>query len=401
MTAHCCQTGEVTDIWVENARTRQIRLWLEGLAIAGYGLLSVLAAGSNSAWAAVVALTLVVAVAVRRFWLPAAVLLASAAGLAQAVAWSAFSPFADLLYAPLCYSLGAHRDPRVRRFGLIASLVAVVAAAAAIPLNGPMSSRSTAEILASAVACGAMAAVVSVGGWSAGFMRFQSRTAVEDQVAARLAEAEKQRLADAFQQEQERNRIATDMHDVVAHSWAVVAAQADGARYSLRNSPDQAEQALAVIGDTARSAITDLRRILHELRHYESGEGMVGPEQQQVLLDRMTASGMDLRFTETGRRPESTLLTLTAHRLLGEALTNALKHGDLRVPVTAQLSWVNGFTLDVTNEFASPTAAPGTGHGLIGMAERARLAGGTLTSRREGDRWVLHAQVPPPASEPS
>jgi signal transduction histidine kinase len=208
----------------------------------------------------------------------------------------------------------------------------------------------------------------------------------------------KRRLQDAYEQEQVRSRIAADMHDVVAHSWAVVAAQADGARYSLRTSPDRAEQALEVIGETARGAITDLRRILTQLRHAESDEGTIGPEQQQVVLDRMRASGMDLRFTETGERPTSSLLTLTAHRLLAESLTNALKHGDLSRPVTAILLWDKGFTLDIRNAIGA-TPGSGTGHGILGMTERADLAGGQVTSRRECDQWVVRATVPEPGQQ--
>ena len=103
------------------------------------------------------------------------------------------------------------------------------------------------------------AAVVLLGGWVAGYVRWQRRDALRARVDARLQAAEERRLRDLVALERERVRIAADMHDVIAHSWAVVAAQADGARYTLRADPDRTEDALEVIGETARTAMTDVR----------------------------------------------------------------------------------------------------------------------------------------------
>lgn len=387
----------MTDIWVESSRSRRVRLWAESILLVLLGFTS-LVAGLTNPWPAVAAAVVMFAAVLLRHWRPKlAAGLALVAGLMQLTQWTAFNPVADLGFAPICYQLAVQRDSSARRLGLLLAGLATACVAIVMPLRAP-GPRTAADLVATGAALGAMGAVVAFGGWAGGFMRFQSRRAVEEQVAGRLAEADRRRLMDAYEQAQTRNRIAADMHDVVAHSWAVVAAQADGARYSLRTSPDRAEQALEVIGETARGAITDLRRILTQLRHAESDEGTIGPEQQQVVLDRMSASGMDLRFTETGERPTSSLLTLTAHRLLAESLTNALKHGDLSRPVTAILLWDKGFTLDIRNAIGA-TPGSGTGHGILGMTERADLAGGQVTSRREGDQWVVRATVPQPGQQ--
>ena len=371
-----------------------MRLWAESILLVLLGFTS-LVAGLTNPWPAVAAAVVMFAAVLLRHWRPKlAAGLALVAGLMQLIQWTAFNPVADLGFAPICYQLAVQRDSSARRLGLLLAGLATACVAIVMPLRAP-GPRTAADLVATG---GAMGAVVAFGGWAGGFMRFQSRRAVEEQVAGRLAQADRRRLMDAYEQAQTRNRIAADMHDVVAHSWAVVAAQADGARYSLRTSPDRAEQALEVIGETARGAITDLRRILTQLRHAESDEGTIGPEQQQVVLDRMSASGMDLRFTETGERPTSSLLTLTAHRLLAESLTNALKHGDLSRPVTAILLWDKGFTLDIRNAIGA-TPGSGTGHGILGMTERADLAGGQVTSRREGDQWVVRATVPQPGQQ--
>lgn len=319
-----------------------MRLWAESILLVLLGFTS-LVVGLTNPWPAVAAAVVMFAAVLLRHWRPKlAAGLALVAGLMQLTQWTAFNPVADLGFAPICYQLAVQRDSSARRLGLLLAGLATACVAIVMPLRAP-GPRTAADLVATGAALGAMGAVVAFGGWAGGFMRFQSRRAVEEQVAGRLAEADRRRLMDAYEQAQTRNRIAADMHDVVAHSWAVVAAQADGARYSLRTSPDRAEQALEVIGETARGAITDLRRILTQLRHAESDEGTIGPEQQQVVLDRMSASGMDLRFTETGERPTSSLLTLTAHRLLAESLTNALKHGDLVDGVAATRRLVDAF----------------------------------------------------------
>jgi signal transduction histidine kinase len=195
------------------------------------------------------------------------------------------------------------------------------------------------------------------------------------------------------------------MHDVVAHSWAVVAAQADGARYALAQDPQRAEQSLEVIADTARHAIGDLRSLVARLRDPATatdhaagdtayGLASAGPERQADLLARMRASGMTLDVIEHGSPGLSDLVGLTAHRLLAESLTNALKHGDLRKPVAVEQDWRSGYRLRVTNAVGE-RSDHGTGHGILGMIERCGLAGGVATSRSSttrrssgpGSRW--------------
>jgi signal transduction histidine kinase len=179
-----------------------------------------------------------------------------------------------------------------------------------------------------------------------------------------------------------------------------VAAQSDGARYRLPGDPAAAEHALGVIGETARTAIGDLRTIVAQLRDPGLAPSTPGYAQQAELLERMRESGMRLRLQEDGERDESPLLALTAHRLLSEALTNALKHGDMAAPVQVEQDWVDGYRLTVTNRLrhdAEQSTAPAdhaAGHGLVGMAERTTVAGGTFSAGREGGSWVVRVHVP-------
>ena len=108
----------------------------------------------------------------------------------------------------------------------------------------------------------------------------------------------------------------------------------------------------------------------------------------------MRASGMNLETVTEGEPPADALLALTSHRLLGESLTNALKHGDLDHPVTVAQDWRDGYHLTVRNRVRDGAAGTGTGNGIAGMTERASVAGGRLVSRPTGDEWVVDAYFP-------
>jgi signal transduction histidine kinase len=293
-------------------------------------------------------------------------------------------------YVPLFWTLGSHRDARLRRLGLACAVVAVLVAGLwSRSQSGDDTSRGR---LFAGVALAALTAVVVLGSWTVGYLRWQRRQAVQARADATLQTVERRRLRDLYEQEQERSRIAADMHDLVAHSWAVVAAQADGARYVARTDPDRAQEALTVIGDTARSAMDDVRVLLSQLREQSGAGDPLAFERRDALVARMRASGMDLRLECHGEPAPSGLLETTGRRVLTESLTNALKHGDLSRPVEVVEDWRDGYRLRVAN--AVGTDERGQGHGLPGMAERIALVGGTLTAGRRGDQWVVEANVP-------
>jgi signal transduction histidine kinase len=345
-------------------------------------------------WTALTAVLLGAALAVRRSAPLVMVGLAVAASVVQ-VASGNLAVLADAAYVPLFVTLGTHRDARVRRLGLACATVAVVVAGGWARTHYVDDDTTRARFFAS-VGFAALTAVVVVGSWVVGYLRWQRRQAVQARADATLQDVERRRLRDLYEQEQQRGRIAADMHDLVAHSWAVVAAQADGARYLVHADPDRAQEALGVIGDTARSAMTDVRVLLTQLRE-RAGTAVTTDglefEQADALAARMRASGMDLQLERRGSAPTG-LLEMTGRQLLAEALTNVLKHGDLDRPVVVVEDWRDGFRLRVSNAVRASSPEDGQGHGLVGMAERASLVRGTLVAERRGEEWVVEARVP-------
>ena len=206
--------------------------------------------------------------------------------------------------------------------------------------------------------------------------------------------------------EQERNRIARDMHDVVAHSLAVVIAQADGARYAKGVHPK--DEALATIASTARDALADVRLLLGQLRHSQEA----GPQPVLAdlgrLVDQLRASGLAVDVVQHGEPltlPAAQQLAL--YRIVQEALTNALRHGDTGVPASVTLDWgADAVDAAVASALRGGERVAGgkpdervagdrtAGHGVAGMRERALLVGGTLSAAPEGGRFVVAAHIP-------
>jgi signal transduction histidine kinase len=232
--------------------------------------------------------------------------------------------------------------------------------------------------------------------WSLGLLMRSLRTTRESRLAQAAAEAEQLDAQRDVAIEQERNRIARDMHDVVAHSLAVVIAQADGARYAMRADPDSADAALGTISSTAREALGDVRILLGQLRHRQ-GEG---PKPSLVDLDRlfeqMRASGLGIQRVDSGEpEPLGTTQQLAVYRIVQESLTNALRHGDTAQDVVVTFAWGAGtLTISISSALGSaPHDKRKAGHGIDGMRERAILAGGNFFAGERDGRFVVSSTM--------
>ena len=204
-----------------------------------------------------------------------------------------------------------------------------------------------------------------------------SAVARGDQATERAASA-----AQRADQEEERAALARDMHDVVAHSLAVVIAQANGARYAA--DPAVKDATLETIASTARHALGDVRLLLAQLRHIEAPDPVASLDGIDALVERVRSSGLDVRLERDGDVRLARTADIAAYRILQEALTNALRHGDVARPVHVRIVGGGEVVLDVHNRMRAEPGAPG--HGVRGIHERARLAGGTAWTGIE-DGW--------------
>lgn len=199
--------------------------------------------------------------------------------------------------------------------------------------------------------------------------------------------------------EQERNRVARDVHDIVAHSLAVVIAQADGARYSAKNVPAPVVEALENIAATSRAALTDVRVLLGELRHNQEAGPQPGMNDLDGLVRGFRESGLEIEWHSYGTAAElSDAPGLAVYRIVQEALTNALRHGDRGKPVDLVFDWGSAsVAVIVTNGLPTGATVPSNtaGHGIPGMRERATLAGGELeASDGTNGRFRVRATIP-------
>lgn len=219
--------------------------------------------------------------------------------------------------------------------------------------------------------------------------RDASRAAVEDAMAELIARGE-------------RARIARELHDVVAHHISMISVQAETARLATPGMPEAGAERLAAIGDTARTALTEMQRLLGVLREDAGTEPTRAPQPglQQLLElidEARDATAASTRLLVRGRVADlDPGVELAAYRVVQEALTNARRHAP-GAAVDVELHYA-GDALRVRVRDNGPGAAPGAGdggHGLLGMRERVASVGGELeTGSAPGFGFCVEATLP-------
>ncbi|WP_035801896.1 sensor histidine kinase [Kitasatospora mediocidica] len=221
----------------------------------------------------------------------------------------------------------------------------------------------------------------------------------------RSAQAEATRRA----VEEERARIAAELHDVVTHNVSVMVIQAGAARRVLDVSPADAREAMLAVESGGRAAMAELRHVMGLLAASGTGraelegggtdelEPQPGLGRLAALTGRVRAAGLPVTL-ELSLPPEplSSGADLTAYRVVQEALTNAIKHAvgaEASVTIDHDDEWLRIEVAD-TGGSASDQAATGGGRGLIGLRERLALYGGTLDAgRRIGGGYLIKARL--------
>lgn len=206
----------------------------------------------------------------------------------------------------------------------------------------------------------------------------------------------------------ERMELARELHDVVAHHVAGIVVQAQAARIAAAKRPDALDATLAGIESAGTDALAAMRRVVSLLRDPDDEGGVTpGPGQLSDLVSRFAGRGpaVKLRLSDPGRPPWPPEVTTTVYRIVQEALTNVTLHAPDAASVTVRVEEdPSGVTVEVTDDAphralsGSPWFAPGGGHGLTGMRERAEALGGTLRAGPGPDGgWVVAAKIPLPA----
>jgi signal transduction histidine kinase len=217
--------------------------------------------------------------------------------------------------------------------------------------------------------------------------------------------------------EAERARIARELHDIVSHNVSLMVVQAAAAQEVLTTMPGEASTALLAVQNAGRDAMTELRHLLGLLAPSPDGDEPEGSDlapqpslrRLSPLIDRVSFAGLPVEVRISGDpRPLPAGIDATAYRIVQEALTNALKHGDRsRAEVTVRyadralrvevLSSGPSVLSGGTRSPATPAAGDpdGTGRGLLGIRERVAVYGGELDARRRlGGGYRVRARIP-------
>ena len=365
------------------------------------------------------------------------------------------TPFPDSLvitcYPPVslaAYHTGRHWTRRARFRGLILGWVGALAVTVQASLSflyhwDDIPARIFISLMLG-VLCGSIFTVFWFLGDSRRMRELRSEEFEERARRLEYEQEQERRLA----AQDERTRIAREMHDIVAHSLSSIISQADGALYAaasartaraqqtqqaeqsgqaqssqaqLQSTPDIAEQTLELIADTARDSLTQMRSLLGLLRTDEATAYAPVPTLSDVpaLVEQSRRAGLPVTFTGITGTMARTLpqgAELAAYRTVQEALTNALKHSP-GAATTVTIHWgeaglhlrvLNGPVSSVSavssaSTSASPSAVnqrasspvPGSGNGLRGMSERIALYHGTLTYGLQPDGgWLVEATLP-------
>ncbi|WP_051973686.1 histidine kinase [Cryobacterium sp. MLB-32] len=297
-----------------------------------------------------------------------------------------------------CLIVSATADRRIRWLSLpiVAGYVVVITTLMTVPAlsNGDVwtswvgAGNSRANVVGSFAGVLLVGLLLTAAAWFIGFglRASQLQRAADAKLGATVDELRSAEIDLIVASE--RDRIAQDVHDIMAHSLAVIIAQADGARFIGPQRPDAISESLERIAASARTSLVEVRMLIESLVEDPDGHSNPTLENLDDLVERMRGAGLTITVNRFG---DPTVLTsgqhLAVYRIVQESLTNALKHAGAQPAARLTLDWRGpGLALTIAST-GGPRPHPdstvrGHGHcrGLYGMRERARLAGGWLTA---------------------
>ena len=288
---------------------------------------------------------------------------------------------------PLVMLIGAHGFVAGRFDGRVAGVLGVVALAGASVWAAILVGDSPVPYL-----------FIPVAGWGAG-RGLRERAIVAEQLAARARELEAEREAyAALSVRYERARIASELHDIVAHAISVMVVQATAGQRLAPHDPEATAETFEAIAGAARQAEHEMGLLVELLADERAAGADADIALVEDLVARASGSGLDVTLALEGDRagiaPETARLV---YRVVQEGLTNALRYA-AGAPVTVRVAGdPAALAVEVVNgpvRGEPSLAGVGTGNGLRGLRERLEAAGGTLEAGPEGGGWRLGARLP-------
>ena len=316
-----------------------------------------------------------------------------------AVGWAALGQIDGAALVPVIVGVYWVALTRGWRIAVAAGLAGAVAIFVTEGLLGPFGwfGGPNATMWPELLAAGA------VGGYVAARRQWLAAEGDRAARAEQAREEETRRRVDA-----ERMRIARELHDVVAHSMAMINIQATAAGMQLAADPASAAEAIQAIRRASKSGLRELRAILQVLRPVDGGSPAVPvPDLRAIaaLVEATSAAGTPTTLEPAGPPvPLPPPVALAAYRIVQESLTNVVRHAG-RAAATVSLRHDGGYLyVDVVNDGGAAPAAfsDGTGAGLAGMRERAAALDGTLEAGpRPGGGFAVRARLPVAAAAPA
>ncbi|MGB8857858.1 MAG: sensor histidine kinase [Ilumatobacteraceae bacterium] len=287
------------------------------------------------------------------------------------------------------YTLGAYRSGKVlwTLSALVVGAVIAFVAAGVVTGDAPWQSLVSTPIM--------FAAAIVVGD------NVRRRRERSMELVERAERAERERLLLAHQHvQEERTRIARELHDVVAHSVSLMVIQTAAARRQLRVDPEGVDASLAAVEDTGRTAMQEMRRILGVLR--DTGSNVpLSPQPGLAAIDDLATAAGDLPLSVRSEGDLQHLpagVEVSAFRIVQEALTNVRRHaGQVHQVDVSMVRADDSLTIEVTDDGRGAAARDGSepGYGLVGMRERVAAYDGQLfAGPRPGGGWRVRAVFP-------
>lgn len=327
----------------------------------------------------------------RRRW-PLAVFAATI--VASAAAMVAQSPVTGVLVMVAAYTVAVYRSARACTIALASGIGALAVFGTTLAALGPTDLRIALNVLFADAVMGLIGALVGVN--------VGNRKRYVEAIIARS----RQLLLERDQQAQlaaasERERIAREMHDVVAHSLTVVVALTEGA--AATGDGDRAREASSAAAEVARGALTEMRGMLGVLRG-DDPDAPLAPTTPADPVETVASAqraGYPVTLATTGPPVPPGPVAFAVGRIVQEGLTNAMRHAPHATAATVRIGTDDdAVAVEIVNDAAPASPAHGGGFGLRGIAERAAHVGGTVVSAPDGaGRWVLRARLPIPRTD--